>query len=102
MMDSGRFVRTVQRGSLLLIAVLGLMQASVLAAPPVSDDNAALPGTQPLKMEGDIASQLVEGVDRFLIRKLSETREHPEILKNFRPGNPQGQSDTRRRLAHLL
>ncbi|MDC0325595.1 dienelactone hydrolase family protein, partial [bacterium] len=29
-----------------------------------------LPGTQPLTMEGDIASTLVEGVDRFLLHKI--------------------------------
>jgi dienelactone hydrolase len=30
-----------------------------------------LPGTQPLTMEGDIASQLVDGVDRFLLRQIA-------------------------------
>jgi dienelactone hydrolase len=29
-----------------------------------------LPGTQPLTVEGDIASQLVDGVDRFLLRQI--------------------------------
>jgi hypothetical protein len=29
-----------------------------------------LPGTKPLTLEGDIASHLVDGVDRFLLRQL--------------------------------
>lgn len=33
------------------------------------------PGTQPLTLEGDIASLLVEGADRFLLRKLDESVE---------------------------
>ena len=33
-----------------------------------------LPGTRPLTMEGDIASQLVAGADRFLLRRLDESR----------------------------
>jgi dienelactone hydrolase len=32
-----------------------------------------LPGTEPLTMAGDIASNLVAGVDRFLLRKLNES-----------------------------
>jgi dienelactone hydrolase len=32
-----------------------------------------LPGTDRLTMEGDIAAQLVEGVDRFLLRKIDES-----------------------------
>lgn len=31
------------------------------------------PGTAPLTMEGDITSELVDGVDRFLLKKLEET-----------------------------
>ncbi|HEX7902169.1 MAG TPA: PVC-type heme-binding CxxCH protein [Planctomycetota bacterium] len=29
-----------------------------------------LPGTAPLKMEGDLAAQMVEGIDRFLLREI--------------------------------
>ncbi len=38
----------------------------------------ALPGTQLLTMEGDIASTLVEGVDRFLLRKIKESVKNRE------------------------
>ena len=34
---------------------------------------ATLPGTKPLKMQGDIAAQLVAGVDKFLLRKINES-----------------------------
>jgi len=36
-------------------------------------DHDPLPGTQPLKLEGDIASQLVSGVDRFLLREIDRS-----------------------------
>ena len=34
-----------------------------------------LPGTKPLTMEGDIASQLVAGVDKFLLREIDKSVE---------------------------
>src|SRR5687767_14929800 len=34
-----------------------------------------LPGTEPLRAEGDLASQMVEGIDRFLLR---ETQAAPQ------------------------
>ena len=46
--------------------VMWLTVSECLAADPP----AQLPGTQPLTMEGDIAAQMVEGVDRFLLREL--------------------------------
>jgi len=38
-----------------------------------ADEPAVLPGTKPLTMSGDIASALVDGVDRFLLRKTDES-----------------------------
>ncbi|HZW32714.1 MAG TPA: hypothetical protein VFF52_18520, partial [Isosphaeraceae bacterium] len=38
-----------------------------------ADGPSALPGTAPLTLQGDIASQLVAGVDRFLLRKTAES-----------------------------
>src|SRR5436190_1401951 len=37
-----------------------------------------LPGTAKLEMNGDIASQLVDGVDKFLLQKLAESPKHRE------------------------
>lgn len=52
--------------------VLGL--AFLLLAPPSrADEPAPLPGTKPLTMEGDLAAQMVDGVDRYLLRKLDES-----------------------------
>ncbi|HLX63545.1 MAG TPA: dienelactone hydrolase family protein [Planctomycetota bacterium] len=35
----------------------------------------ALPNTQPLTMEGDIASQMVDGIDRFLLKEIEKSVE---------------------------
>src|SRR5215813_9301216 len=37
------------------------------------ESGAPLPGTKPLTMGGDIASELVAGVDRFLLRQVDES-----------------------------
>ncbi len=42
---------------------------------PAAKDVSPLPGTKPLTMTGDIASQLVEGVDRFLLAEIGESIE---------------------------
>src|SRR5437868_5246532 len=57
--------------------VILLAQANWLSAaePPT-----VLPGTQPLTTTGDIASDLVAGVDRFLLRKLDESARRPAFL----------------------
>ena len=56
----------------LLIAMLfsDIFSARILGQ--VSGDR-SLPGTEFLTMEGDIASQLVDGVDRFLLRELESS-----------------------------
>jgi dienelactone hydrolase len=51
-------------------SLLALLSALFLAAPLFAEDAQPLPGTQPLTMEGDIAAQLVEGVDKFLLKKI--------------------------------
>ncbi|MFO0819744.1 MAG: dienelactone hydrolase family protein [Pirellulales bacterium] len=51
-----------------ILAVHGQISAQELkqAGPP-------LPGTQPLTLEGDITSQLVDGVDKFLLREIDQS-----------------------------
>ena len=44
-----------------------------IAVPLCADESGALPGTKPLTRDGDIASQLVEGVDRFLLQELDKS-----------------------------
>ncbi|MCA1686045.1 MAG: dienelactone hydrolase family protein, partial [Planctomycetia bacterium] len=45
----------------------------LLVSSARADGPEPLPGTEPLTMQGDIASTLVEGVDRFLLRKTDES-----------------------------
>ena len=40
-----------------------------------------LAGTQPLTMEGDIAAQMVAGIDKFLLREIELSVERREILE---------------------
>src|SRR5260370_27574768 len=49
------------RPGLVLVLLLGLV--APLAAEP-------LPDTQPLATEGDLATQMVEGIDKYLMREL--------------------------------
>ncbi len=48
-------------------------------------------GTQALTLEGDITSQLVDGVDRFLLKKLSESTE--ERMKAWPKFSPEEKAD---------
>src|SRR4051812_27351759 len=54
----------LHRITLLLTIACGLSQTAV--AEP-------LDGTSPLPLEGDVASQLVAGADRFLLRRIEES-----------------------------
>ena len=70
------------------------------------DSVARLPDTKPLTVQGDIAAQMVEGIDRFLLRKTEESvakraafwhrdfSSHEAYNKSVEPN--------RKRLAHIL
>lgn len=69
----------------LLFPLAGLLQAQVpptvpRAATTAETEIIALPGTQPLTWQGDLAEQLVAGVDRFLLRKLDASAAARERL----------------------
>src|SRR5262245_54359322 len=52
--------------------------ASVAVAPGQEKgtvDVTSVPGTKPLEMKGDIASELVAGVDRFLLKQIEKSVE---------------------------
>ena len=49
------------------LLVLSHLQLTMTGGAVAADQ---LPGSRPLKLEGDIPSQLVAGVDRFLLRHL--------------------------------
>src|SRR5205823_3429704 len=65
-----------------------------------------LPGTAPLTMEGDIASHLVAGVDKFLLRKIDESvaKRERHWSRNFASVEAYNKSIelNRKRLAHIL
>jgi hypothetical protein len=44
--------------------------------------DAILPGTQPLTLKGDLSAQMVEGIDKFLLREIERsTSERPSLWK---------------------
>ncbi|MBM3831965.1 MAG: hypothetical protein FJ403_01575 [Verrucomicrobia bacterium] len=95
-------IRTIFCTALALAAVAqtGLRAAEIIAAVEV------LPGTQRLTMAGDIASNLVAGVDRFLLRELDKSveRRAKHWKRDF--SSPEAYSKSietnRQRLAHIL
>ncbi len=91
-------MKTIHTKTVALI-VAGLLPLQVAQAQPVLD-------AKPLTLEGDIASQLVAGVDRFLLRELEasiarrdrywnrDLSSHAAYAKSIEPN--------RRRLAHII
>jgi len=59
---------------MILSSAMPLMVSALVSIPAAIEAN-ALPGTEPLTMEGDIASQLVLGVGKFLLRELAASVE---------------------------
>jgi dienelactone hydrolase len=86
-------------------ALLSLSWVAVSACNSQAQ-NQPLPGTAPLTMTGDMASNLVAGVDRFLLRKLEEAPAGRARLwqQDFSSGRAYEQSlaTNRARLAHIL
>jgi dienelactone hydrolase len=74
------------------------------AAPPKAP--VPLPGTKPLTMTGDIASQLVDGVDRFLLREIDGAEKRRTARWKFAPAEvakyQAAREAYRKRLAHML
>lgn len=73
------------------LAMASLLLATVCSSSLLAQDE-IFPGTQPLKIEGDIASQLVDGVDRFLIREL-DASVAKRVQKWPTPHGPDGKYD---------
>src|SRR5262245_56470331 len=74
--------------------------------PPRSAYQTPLPGTAPLTLQGDIASQLVDGVDKFLLREIDKSVEGRarHWKRDFTTPEAYGRSiePNRQRLAHIL
>ena len=84
--------------------LLALTARAAAADPKL--DNAALPNTKPLILEGDIASQLVDGVDKFLQKQIDKSVEGRERhwKRDFSSAEKYSASvePNRKRLAHIL
>ncbi|MFH1266750.1 MAG: dienelactone hydrolase family protein, partial [Planctomycetota bacterium] len=69
-------------------------------------DGPPLPGTKKLTLSGDIASQIVDGVDRFLLREIAASVERRASHWNRDTSSPEKYSASiepnRRRLAHII
>jgi hypothetical protein len=69
-------------------------------------DRSPLPGTAALTTEGDLASQLVAGVDRFLLRKIDASVEGRARYWNREFSSPEAYvrsvETNRKQLAHIL
>lgn len=99
----------------LTLALPGLIAATLVssdhrgfaASPaPQTVDPTPLPGTEALTMSGDIASNLVAGVDRFLLRKIDESTARRAQFWHRDFSSPAAYNlsveTNRARLAHLL
>ncbi len=86
-------------GMLLLFGLGGGAIAADEFGPP-------LPGTKPLTMGGDIASELVAGVDRFLLREIDESTARRSGYWRRDPSSARAYGASvepnRKRLAHIL
>jgi dienelactone hydrolase len=82
-----------------LCSSMGSAQATVETGPP-------LPGTKPLTMAGDIASELVAGVDRFLLKQIDESTakraKHWKRDISSHAAYCKSVDSNRARLAHIL
>ncbi len=69
-------------------------------------DDSPLPGTEPLTLSGDIASELVDGVDRFLLGELGKSIERRARFWSRDTSSPESYAASlepnRQRLAHIL
>jgi dienelactone hydrolase len=87
-------------------AIVILLCLAGFGTPARADDGPPLPGTQPLTLEGDIASQLVDGVDKFLLREIDKSveRRARHWKRDFSSPEAYDKSiePNRKRLAHIL
>ncbi len=94
-----------QRSSRSAFRLLFLGLQLLASAAPAAEVK-LLPGTQPLTLAGDLASNLVAGVDRFLLRKLDESVENRAAFwkRDFSSAEAYSASLTthRQRLAHII
>jgi len=91
----------------LLVAVVLLVAVSSPAGLRAAEGPpAVLPGTEPLTLEGDVASHLVDGVDRFLLAEIAKSVERRAGHWKRDLASPEAYEKSiepnRQRLAHIL
>jgi dienelactone hydrolase len=86
-----------------LLAVLFIL---LLPTTGRAADPQPLPGTNPLTMRGDIASQMVDGIDRFLMKQIEKAAKERGRFWHRDFSSPEAYdksiADNRARLAHIL
>src|SRR5215831_1708656 len=99
-------MRIARPGLVLLTALLLTAAGRGQEVPKHITNGEPLPGTKPLTMEGDIAAQLVEGVDKFLLREIDRSVERRAKFwkRDFTSAEAYDRSiePNRKRLAHIL
>ena len=93
-----------------LSVVLIVLVATQIGPHPVSaaepQSPGVLPGTKPLKISGDIASELVAGVDRFLVKETEKSIQRRARFYKRDVSSPEKYNESiepnRQRLAHIL
>ncbi len=93
-----------------LSAVVILLVATQIGSLPAwaaeNEPPAVLPGTKPLTMNGDIASELVSGVDRFLVKETEKSIQRRAGFYKRDISSPEKYKESiepnRQRLAHIL
>lgn len=106
-----RFVMPLAVLAASLASVFGIELAQAQDKPaPVTeikgDDRTPLAGTKKLEMEGDIAAQLVDGVDKFLLNEIEKSVEGRAKFWKRDLSSPEAYNKSiepnRQRLAHIL
>src|SRR6476659_8965314 len=64
--------------ALFVIALISCLSWSTIAYSQQKVSGPPLAGTQPLTMDGDIAAQMVAGIDKFLLREIDLSVERRE------------------------
>ena len=89
----------MSRSFCVTLTAISLVVSAAVAGEPY-------PGTKPLEVEGDIASQMIDSIDRFLLRKIDESV--AQRAKHWKPDYSTAKSynasiePNRKRLAHIL
>lgn len=64
---------SVRSALMLFVIAAGVCAAPLFIAPLNAQEVAGPSGTTPLTIEGDLASQMVDGIDRFLLKEIETT-----------------------------